>query len=384
MKLKIIDITISDLIKLTNRFLDLNRIYTNTSEKIFKYISIEYVKKNLDTPIIIFLNNEFYFLDRQVISAEGIDSLYSIISVDINDILNIKQLLIYKAIYENGFKNELQNMQTKIIFIERTRVDNFSYRKVDLLIDLLLFTKNNTNTIDTKLLDKIFIEDDKKMLKHKFELSIAKHFFPQKRRQTQIKKDTITNPWLKLYLEKNTQYLSLKNTIKKSKKLKIIHCPICAKEHKIVNEVVYINDDKIYFNCSHKNTQFLKYEQFSISVNKFAGEDFSHVSSIDLIKFIKHNIQPTIINNVYMIKISSSDKIEYLPLKIFLKVPQINLNYMIDDTTSILKTFYCPICSKTHFIYFTNKNKEDYIDLSGNKYIHYEKKFQQNSHNIMA
>lgn len=374
MKLKIIDISISNLLKLTNRFLHLNIINNGYDEKKLKHISIDYIRENIDIPIVIFLKNESNFIDRQVITADGIGSLYSTISVDINDILNVNQLMIYKVIYENGFKQELQKMQTKIIFIERESVG--SSQNIILLTQLLLLSKNNTNIIDTKLLDNIFTKNDKKMLKNKFALSIPKHFFPQKRKASSVKNKIIKNPWLYLYQKRNQKYLSLKDKIRKPRNLKIIHCPICAKTHKITTKIVYLKADILHFNCSHSDTQFAKYMQFSINVNMFQTENFVSAYAMDLVKFFKYNIQPLVINNVYVIKILLSNKTEYLPLKIFFKKPQIN-NISINDMTSILKEFYCPICSKKHLINFTNINQEDYIDINGNKYIHYENKFQK-------
>lgn len=374
MKLKIIDITISGLLKLTNRFLELNTNHNGFDKNKLSHISVDFVKKNVDIPVVIFLNNESNFINRQAIETDGVGSFYSTIAVDINDILNIHQLLIYKALYENGFKKELQNMQINIIFIEKRRQD--SYKNMVLLTQLLLVTKNNTSTIDTKLLDNIFTNDDKKMLKNKFELSIPKHFFPQKRKASSVKNKSVENPWLDLYQVKNQKYLPLKYTGQKPNNLKIIHCPICAKEHEITNAIVYINDDKLCFKCSHNNTQFAKYKEFSVSLNIFFEEIFFGINPRKLAIFFKHNIQPIVINNVYIIRILLSDKIEYIPLKIFLKTPEVN-DILIDDMTSTLKVFYCPICSKKHFINFTNINQEDYLDVNGNKYIHYEKKFQK-------
>ena len=381
MKLKYVDIKLQKLLELTNRYFEIKSIYNQIME--FKQsdnlqnISSKHIIETANIPIVIFLKNENDYMNKSSINIDGFENIVMNLVINIEFILNVKQLLLYRSLYKNGYKKVLKNTLINVIFIENN-LPTFNYEKLMLLTDLLLVNKKKTQSINTKLLENIFDENDKNMFSNKFELSIIKHFFQEKRKLSISKTDNLQNHWLSLYLHQNKKYLSLEDTKKRTKSITILHCPICAKEHKITENLVYIHENNIYFNCVHKNTQFLKYKKFSINIADFKNESFLNINYSNLIKFFKSNIQPTNINNVYMVKILLKDSTKNIALKKFIKVPK-KVNIAEQIKSHNLTKYYCPICSKKYLINFSIKNKNDYVDSDGDKYQYYENLFIQNN-----
>jgi len=234
-------------------------------------------------------------------------------------------------------------LQISVLFINLDRQDiNYSQlSKLDILTSLKLFTKKNHATLDTKLLKDI-LGNDTSVLKYKIQNTLVDYLFPSKRKKSIEKADPIFNPWNYLYMQSNSKYLTLDNAKKNAKKIMKIHCPICASEKDIGDCIVIIDNSELIFLCNHKNTQFARYEKYKIDIGKF-NEDFDRVDSYTLCRFFKHNIKPVNRNNVYFVKqFLEKNKVEYTPLKKYMKVPQ-------TKGKAILETYYCPICAKWKF-----------------------------------
>ncbi len=372
MKLKVQMIRCKNLLKIVDRFINLNSSYKDLLKK-FK-INIEYLNQMLEIPMVIFLRNGTAFINKTSIDEDGIENLITSITLDIHGILNIQQLILIKMSHDYFYQKEIENRMINVIFIETNKEINYQVNeKLSLFLDLFSCTKKDTKSIDTNMIEKIFTDEDKKIFHNKFDKSIPKHFFPQQRKAEIIKKDIVRNPWLNLYIQHNKNYLSIVKASKNFKEIKIIHCPICAKEHQLSDDLIQILDDKISFLCEHKGTQFLKYKNFTIPLTLFE-EDFNDVETHMLQRFFKHNIQPIIINNVYFVGVMTDTKIKYLPLKDYMKLPQKRVE-KVDEQKSTLVTYHCPICANEHRICFSYAS-EDYIDIAGNIYLHYSKLFQ--------
>jgi len=152
-----------------------------------------------------------------------------------------------------------------------------------------------------------------------------------------------------------------------------IYCPICAAEKDVDDGIITINNSELIFLCNHKNTQFVRYEKYKIDIGKF-NEDFDGVDLYTLCRFFKHNIQPVNRNNVYFVKqFLEKNKVEYTPLKKYMKVPQVKARKF--EGHPILKTYYCPICAKKYYINFDENAVENYIDINNLEYTHYLKLF---------
>jgi hypothetical protein len=373
MKLKTQSIKCKNLLRVVDRFINLNSSYKYLSRK-FK-INIEYLNQMLEIPIVIFLRSGTAFINKTSIDEDGIENLVTSITLDIHGILNIQQLIVIKISHDLFYQKEIENRMLNVIFIEINKEINYQLNeKLSLFLDIFSCTKKDTKSIDTNMLEKIFTDEDKKIFHNKFDKSISKHFFPQQRKAEIVKQDVVKNPWLNLYIQHNKNYLSMAKASKNSKEIKIIHCPICAKEHQLSDDLIQIIDDQISFVCEHKGTQFLKYRNFFIPRSSFKYEDFNDVNIHILQRFFKHNIQPIIINNVYFVAVITDMKIEYLPLKRYMKFPQKKVE-KVDEHKSTLITYHCPICANEHRICFSYAN-EDYIDIAGNIYLNYSKLFQ--------
>ena len=289
-------------------------------------------------------------------------------SLEIEYILNIEHLIVLINFYKKN--REFQDLQIPVLFINLGKQDiNYSQlSKLDILTSLKLFSKKNHTTINTKLLKSIF-EYDTSLLKHKIQNTLADHLFPVTRKKSIEKNDPIFNPWNYLHLQGNSKYLTLGDAKKNAKKIMKIHCPICASEKDVDDGIVTINNSELIFLCDHKNTQFVRYKKYKIDIGKF-NEDFGRIDFYTLCRFFKHNIQPVNRNNVYFIKqFLGKNKVEYTPLKKYMKVPYIKREIYGDQ--SLVKRYYCPICAKKYYINFDEKTKSNYIDINKIEYIHY-------------
>jgi len=372
MKLKIVEIYLPKLLKITNRYLSFNSIYKDIIDKerakVLLNYKLESVMNNIEVPIIIFLNNQDNYMDKEFLNVNQLDNLLTSISIHIEYIINIEQLILFKIFYKN-YNNKLEELVINIIFIQKNKginYPNIDTEKQDFMTKLLLINKRGS--LDTQLIAKIFHETDKDLFSIKFKSSITKHFFREKRKTSFLQSSKTKNPRQVLYLQKNEKYLSIESIKLDSKLISIIHCPICAKEHKISNDIINIEENNLIFHCEHIDTQFEKYQIFKININIFKDENLLSIENSILIQFFKRNIQPIIKNNVYFIQILNSETVEYIHLKRFIKISK-------NKISNRLSTYQCPICNKQYFINFSEINKQNYTDIKENIFIHYKKLF---------
>jgi len=373
MKLKLDRVNLQNLIRLTDRYLNFDSVYSNIDINILPEFSDKIIELCETIPIVIFTKDSRYLNNESSSIVEVFKDIFIQASLEIEYILNIEHLIILINLYKKN--QEFQDLQVSILFINLGTQDiNYNQlSKLDILAKLKLFTKKNHATLDTKLLKNLF-DNDTFLLKYKIQNTLVDYLFPSKRKKSIEKVDPIFNPWHYLYLQCNSKYLTLADAKKNAKKIMKIHCPICAAEKDVDDDIITINNSELIFLCNHKNTQFVRYENYKIDIQKF-NEDFNGVDSYALCRFFKHNIQPVNRNNVYFVKqFLEKNKVEYTPLKKYMRVPQVKaIKY---EGQSILKEYYCPICAKKHYINFDENVVENYIDINNIEYTHYLKLFQ--------
>lgn len=379
MKLKIIKISIKNCLIITSRYSSFYSEYKDIDISKFypalKNLTEDVIQSVLRVPLVIFVNDENNFTSKASSQIKGLEDLLSIVALDITSILNPQLLILYKCFLQNTKQKNLLEEQISVIFIKDEiggEVQKNKIQKVTLLMDLLSFTKPNSSSLDVDLLEKFYDENELDL----FGSTSIKNLFPRKRKESIVKeKSKIRNPWLSLYLHPNKIYLSVQEAVKPKKEIGIIHCPICALEHKVAESPVYIEEDNLKFKCEHKSTQFEKYKSFEIKCTEFAGETFEKIDAKNLQRFFKNNIQPVNFDNVYMIKILKAPKQAiYFPIK---KYMDIKSSGLIDfHKNEIQKKFNCPICGKKYFINFTDEAAKDFTDINGEQYTHYLRFFR--------
>ena len=384
MKLKIIDISIENCLKLTHRYFAMESLYSDIDfqahAQILKKYSPEFMDDVLKIPLIIFLKDEGNFTSKASSEIKGLENLFSLFVLNITYILNPELLIFYRIFFQKNLEKFLAERQIQVILIndEIVKEVNFDrFQKMKLLIDLISFSKPNSSSLDIDRLERIYAENESDF----FGSTNIKNLFPRKRKASIVKgKSKIENPWLNLYLQPNKTYLSVQESTKPKKEIKVIHCPICALEHQVVEEPVYIERDNLKFKCVHKGTQFAKYASFHISCLDFVGETFDTLNTKNLQSFFKNNIQPVNMDNVYMIQVLKPNSTStFIALKQFMKFKSavIDLN-----KPNMYKNFLCPLCGKNHLISFSGEHQEDYIDINQHKYMHYTKLFIEGAERI--
>jgi len=402
MHLKYLKIESNQLLQLTDRVLGLDLIFNNYlednvfKESILKF-NLEYILSIVaKVPLFIFVNDTHLpFLKRNQILSEDLSSIFDdvMIKISIEDILNIELLIILKIFSIEKNNKKMKNIFINVIFIH-LKDRNRDYKKIKLLVNLFKVTRKST--IDKQLIDSIFDNpDDFQIFKKKFGNSIGDYLFPAKKITKVVKTDGYENPWLKLQLQINSTYLKLKDLSKK-KPITIIHCPICAKQHDVKNDLVEIINNHIIFNCNHENTQFENYKKFAYDCT-LLQEDISILKIPYLLSvFFKHNIQPNIVNNVYSISVlnqeidesepkDSDDKMQgetiikfktkqiRIPVSKFLHHDFSQNNCETIKSKAKFVEFNCPICNSKFFIHLSQENKDH--TFNEKKYLHYSKLF---------
>lgn len=377
MKLKIIKISIENCLKLTHRYIAIDTLYKYIDPQIYssamKIITSDFVNEVFKIPLIIFLRDEGNVTAKASSEIKGLENLFSLFVLDITYILNPELLILYRLFLQKSQEKNLFEIQINVILIndETVKEVNFDiYQKIKLLMDLISYTNPNSSSLNVDLLEKICGENELDY----FGSKKINELFPRKRKASIVKSNIdIENPWLNLYLHPNKTYLSFDNEPNQKKEIKRINCPICAREHKIHDQLVYIKDGNIHFNCFHEKTQFAKYNPFQIPCLFFLPDIVQENDSKKLQYFFKNNVQPINIDSIYMIQIlTHSNRPTFLPLKKFMKFKSATIDL---ELKSIVKKFLCPICSKSHLIYFTDASQEDYKDINNLEYIHYSKMF---------
>jgi hypothetical protein len=338
-----------------------------------KKIAPDFMYEVLKIPLIIFLRDEGNVTAKASSEIKGLENLLSLFVLDITYIINPELLILYRLFLHKSQKKNLSEIQINVILIndETVKEVNFDrYKKAKLLMDLITYSNPNSSSLDVDLLEKIYGENEL----DSFGSTSIKNIFPRKRKASIVKsKSDIENPWLNLYLQPNKTYLSFDNASNPKKEIKLIHCPICAIEHPLKDDLIKIEDNNIHFKCSHENTQFAKYNPFQIPCSFFLPDIVQENDIKKLQYFFKNNVQPINIDSIYMIKIlTPGDKPTFLPLKKFMKFKSTTIDL---QRKSIFKKFLCPICGKSYLIYFTDESRDDYIDINNVKYIHFSKMF---------
>jgi len=377
MKLKIIEMSIENCLKLTHRYITMEALFKDIDPQIYSYtmkkIAPDFMYEVFKIPLIIFLRDEGNITAKASSEIKGLENLFSLFVLDITYILNPELLILYRLFLQKSEEKNLSDIQINVIIIndEITKEVNFDrYKKVKFLMGLIPYTNPNSSSLDVDLLEKIYGENELDF----FGLTSIKNLFPRKRKASIVKSNSdIENPWLNLHLQSNKTYLSFENSANPKKEIKRIHCPICAKERKIEDELITLQDDKICFKCNHDNTQFAKYDPFKIPCSFFSPDVVEENDIKKLQYFFKNNVRPINIDSIYMIKIlTPGDKPTFLPLKKFMKFKSITIDL---QRKSIFKKFLCPICGKSYLIYFTDESRDDYIDINNVEYIHFSKMF---------
>jgi len=360
-----------NLVKLTNRYLNFTSIYKDCDFDLLE-LSDDVARIYQKIPIVIFIKDSTYIDSDTLSFSEVFNNIFIQISIDIDHILNIEHLILLTNMFKENPK--LGDLELFVLFVN-LRSQNIDYQrfdKIDTVLFLKLFTKKRKATINMKLLENI-IDLDKSILARNIQNTLIDYLFPRQRRKSIEKVDPIINPWNNLYLQNNSKYMSVEDAKKNAKKITIIHCPICAAEKSVDDQVVAIKNSELAFLCNHKNTQFARYESYKIDIDKFE-ENFEGVDTYTLSRFFKHNIQPVNRNNVYFVKHIFWDKIQYIPLKEYMKIPRTReIKY---EGKPILKIYYCPICAKKHHIVFDDNQTDSYIDVNNIEYVHYSKLFK--------
>lgn len=217
MKLKYDRISLENLLKLTDRYLYHDSIYTNLCTDNLPEFSntvLELIKK---MPIIIFIKNDIYLDKSSLFDSETFKDIFIPMSLEIEYILNIEHLVILMNFYKR--KKEFQDLSIPVLFVNIDTSDmNYNLlSELDILTTLKLFTNKNHNTINTKLLKNMFI-DDASLLKHKIQKTLVEYLFPVNRKKSIEKVDPVDNPWNYLYLQSNSKYLHLADAKKKFQK----------------------------------------------------------------------------------------------------------------------------------------------------------------------
>ncbi|ADR35353.1 hypothetical protein Sulku_2703 (plasmid) [Sulfuricurvum kujiense DSM 16994] len=386
MKLKTIQISIENCLKLTHRYITMETLYKDVDPQIYSYtmkkIAPDFMYEVLKIPLIIFLRDEGNVTAKASSEIKGLENLFSLFVLDITYIFNPELLILYRLFLQKSEEKNLSDIQINVIVIndEIAKEVNFDrYQKMKLLMDFISYTNPNSSSLDVDLLEKIYGENELDF----FGSTSIKNIFPRKRKASIVKsKSDIENPWLNLYLQPNKTYLSFDNASNPKKEIKLIHCPICAIEHPLKDDLIKIEDNNIHFKCSHENTQFAKYNPFHIPCSFFLPDIVQENDTKYLQKFFKNNVQPVKSNGSYMIQIIKPyDDIEYIPL---IKYIHKNIGIAHDRfLPKILSNFCCPICSQSFLINFTDEDQQDYIDIDNNLYTHYAKLFQLNGKRVV-
>lgn len=276
MKLKIINVSVENCLKLTHRYISMSTLYKDVDPQMYsnamKKIAPSFMYEVLKIPLIIFLRDEGNVTAKASSEIKGLESLFSTFVLDITYILNPELLILYRLFLQKSHEKSLSKIQINVILIndEIVKDVNFNrYQKMKLLMDFITYTNPNSSSLNVDLLEKIYGENELDF----FGLTSIKKLFPRNRKASIVKSNSdIENPWLNLYLQPNKAYLSFENSVNPKKEIKVIHCPICAKECKIEDDLIKIEDNNIHFNCSHHNTQFAKYDPFKISYSLFSPD----------------------------------------------------------------------------------------------------------------
>lgn len=377
MKLKIIEISVENCLKLTHRYISMSTLYKDVDPQMYshamKKITPYFMYEVLKFPLIIFLRDEGNVTAKASSEIKGLENLFSTFALDISYILNPELLILYRLFLQKSQEKNLSDMQINVIIIndEIVKGVNFDrYQKMKLLMDLISYTNPNSSSLNVDLLEKIYGENELDF----FGATSIKKLFPRNRKASIVKENSnIKNPWLDLYLQTNKTYLSFENSANPKKEIKVIHCPICALKHKINDELVFIKDGDIHFNCEHKKTQFAKYKIFQIPCADFSTEVFNGDDKKKLLSFFKNNIQPVNMDNVYMIQILKPvSKRTYIPLKKFMKF---STSAIDANRKNYQKIFLCPICGTKFPINFSDIDDKDFIDINGVHYTNFSKLF---------
>lgn len=378
MKLKIINISIENCLKLTHHYLTMNSLFAEADPYVltdlFKTSDTQTIENMLSIPVIIFIKDrDGDFTTKSSSSIKQFPYLLDTIFLDITLIVNPEILFHFIYILKKSADKNIGERLVNVVFIKDELNDDLALNvinKMNFLNQLLIIINKGTSSLNIDLLEKMYDENEL----NSFGYKSIKNLFPTRKKASIVKSNSdIKNPWLNLYLQPNKIYLSFTDASYPKKEIKVIHCPVCATELKANDELVSIKDGYIHFDCSHNKTQFARYHPFKIPCKDFAPDTFLENDKKKLLSFFKNNIQPINIDSIYMIQIlRSQTKPTYLTLKKFMKFKSVVTNVI---RKNIQKKFLCPICGKSHFINFKDSGDDDYVDINSMQYIHFSKMF---------
>lgn len=378
MKLKIIDISMENCLKLTHHYLTMNSLFAEADPYVladlFKTSNTQTIENLLSIPVIIFIKDrDGDFTNKSSSSIKQFPYLLDTIFMDITLIVNPEILFHFIYILKNSADKNIGERLVNVVFIKDELNDDRALNvinKMNFLNQLLIMTNKGTSSLNIDLLEKIYDENELSSFGYKS----IKNLFPTRKKASIVKSNSdIENPWLNLYLQSNKTYLSFDNAANPKKEIKVIHCPICATKLKVKDELISIIQGHIVLYCNHKNTQFERYNYFKIPCQEFAPDILLEEDKKKLLSFFKNNIQPVNIDSIYMIQILKPHiKPSYLPLKKFIKFKMVTTNSI---RKNIQTTFKCPICGKMYLIHFNDSNDDDYVDVNNVRYTHFSKLF---------
>lgn len=378
MKLKIINVSIENCLKLTHHYLTMNSLFAEADPYVladlFKTSDTQTIENLLSIPVIIFIKDrDGDFTTKSSSSIKQFPYLLDTIFMDITLIVNSEILFHFIYILKKSADKNIGERLVNVVFIKDELNGDRALNvinKMNLLIQLLTLTNKGKSSLNIKLLEKMYDENEL----NSFGYKSIKNLFPTRKKASIVKSNSdIINPWLNLHLQPNKLYLSFTDTSNPKKEIKVIHCPICATKLKVKEELVSIIQGHIVFYCSHKKTQFERYDYFKIPCQDFAPDILVEEDKKKLLSFFKNNIQPINIDSIYMIQIlKPHTKPSYLPLKKFIKFKLVTTNSI---RTNMQTTFKCPICGKIHLIHFNDASDDDYVDVNNVRYTHFSKLF---------
>lgn len=207
MKLKIIQVSIENCLKLTHRYITMETLFKDIDPQIYSYtmkkIAPDFMYEVFKIPLIIFLRDEGNVTAKASSEIKGLENLFSLFVLDITYILNPELLILYRLFLQKSEEKNLSDIQINVIIInnEIAKEVNFDrYKKAKLLMDLITYTNPNSSSLDVDLLEKIYGENELDF----FGSTSIKKLFPRNRKASIVKSNSdIENPWLNLYLQPN-------------------------------------------------------------------------------------------------------------------------------------------------------------------------------------
>lgn len=199
MKLKIIQVSIENCLKLTHRYITMETLFKDIDPQIYSYtmkkIAPDFMYEVFKIPLIIFLRDEGNVTAKASSEIKGLENLFSLFVLDITYILNPELLILYRLFLQKSEEKNLSDIQINVIIInnEIAKEVNFDrYKKAKLLMDLITYTNPNSSSLDVDLLEKIYGENELDF----FGSTSIKKLFPRNRKASIVKSNSGMTPIL--------------------------------------------------------------------------------------------------------------------------------------------------------------------------------------------